>query len=193
MKLTTLAVRRFRGDMLEVFKIIKGLEGIDRTTLFTSLQTPYNTRGHHLRLSIPSIKLEIRRRSFARNSKTPFTLSIATHKVKRRKKRQEYVRVYLEALVIVNPTLYIRDMRQLLQDDLALQDADIQIESTGWVNKKRRQRKEKCRRQGKDQPGTTRPKRPFQKDVEMMRQLHPDRETAEDNVPLDRNAPNWRD
>eukprot|EP00058_Branchiostoma_floridae_P025042 XP_002610532.1 hypothetical protein BRAFLDRAFT_65699 [Branchiostoma floridae] len=42
----------------------------------------------------------------------------------------EYVRVYLEALVTVNPTLYIRELRQLLKDDLILQDAETPSEST---------------------------------------------------------------
>ncbi|KAI8518766.1 hypothetical protein Bbelb_020230 [Branchiostoma belcheri] len=42
----------------------------------------------------------------------------------------EHVRIYLETLVTVNPTLYIREIRQLLQDDLALPDQDTPCEAS---------------------------------------------------------------
>ncbi|CAH1268949.1 Hypp4044 [Branchiostoma lanceolatum] len=42
----------------------------------------------------------------------------------------EYVRIYLETLVPVNPTLYIRELRQLVQDDLNLPPQDVPSEST---------------------------------------------------------------
>ncbi|KAI8493731.1 hypothetical protein Bbelb_286520 [Branchiostoma belcheri] len=65
MKLTTLAVRRFRGDMLEVFKILKGKEGIRMEDLFTLASNPYATRGHHLKLEMPLAKLNIRKKFFS--------------------------------------------------------------------------------------------------------------------------------
>ena len=44
-----LEVRRVRGDLIETFKILKGLVDIDASSLFTLSQTN-NTRGHDMKL-----------------------------------------------------------------------------------------------------------------------------------------------
>jgi len=41
--LTTLETRRLKGDLIEVFKILKGYENIDREMLFD--MSPSNLRG----------------------------------------------------------------------------------------------------------------------------------------------------
>ena len=48
LKLTTLETRRLRGDLIEVFKIIKGFEKIDSSRLFSFAES--NLRGHSLML-----------------------------------------------------------------------------------------------------------------------------------------------
>ena len=48
MGLTTLATRRARADMLEVFKILKGYEGVNGDCFFKIQST--NTRGHSMKL-----------------------------------------------------------------------------------------------------------------------------------------------
>ena len=55
--LTTLELRRHRGDLIETFKILKGLEGIPSTSLF-ELNISV-TRGNSLKLNKPIlIKIE---------------------------------------------------------------------------------------------------------------------------------------
>lgn len=65
MKLTTLAMRRFRGDMLEVFKIYNGMEGLAFQDLFVKHNNIINTRGHDMRLNLPHTRLDIRRKYFS--------------------------------------------------------------------------------------------------------------------------------
>ena len=48
--LTTLETRRLRGDLTEVFKILKGYENIDQEMLFDISQS--NLRGHSLKLVV---------------------------------------------------------------------------------------------------------------------------------------------
>jgi len=47
--LTTLETRRLRGDLIEVFKILKGYENIDREMFFDMSHS--NLRGHSLKLN----------------------------------------------------------------------------------------------------------------------------------------------
>ena len=47
MKLTTLVTRRVRGDLIEVFKIIKGFEDVDSNT-FLRLLLPLTLEIIHL-------------------------------------------------------------------------------------------------------------------------------------------------
>ena len=50
--LTTLWIRRRRGDLIEVFKIVHGFDNLDRTKFFTfrSEVHSYNTIGHNLHI-----------------------------------------------------------------------------------------------------------------------------------------------
>ena len=47
--LTTLEKRRTRGDLIEVFKAVKGITKIDRSSLFT-IANNSRTRGHRFKL-----------------------------------------------------------------------------------------------------------------------------------------------
>ena len=61
--LTTLETRRLRGDLIEVFKICKGLDFVEPSLFFTFSTAP--TRGHTLKLVKPRCHLDIRKFSFA--------------------------------------------------------------------------------------------------------------------------------
>ncbi|XP_072030185.1 uncharacterized protein [Amphiura filiformis] len=50
MKLYSLEQRRLRGDLIETFKIMKGLEGITSTKLFTLNTQRHRGRGHNYKL-----------------------------------------------------------------------------------------------------------------------------------------------
>ena len=50
LKLYPLEVRRIRGDLIETFKILKGLEDIDPNQLFTRATNTIFTRGHKYKL-----------------------------------------------------------------------------------------------------------------------------------------------
>ena len=58
--LTTLEVRRARGDLIEVFKILKKFEDIELKSLFKLADTAYNTRGHSLKLAKSRSRLRLR-------------------------------------------------------------------------------------------------------------------------------------
>ena len=65
--LTTLEERRTRADMLEVYKILNGFEGIEADKLFTRLES--NTRGHSQRLVKNSFRKDIFKYSFGNRIK----------------------------------------------------------------------------------------------------------------------------
>ena len=48
LKLTSLETRRMRGDLIEVFKILKGFEDVNSSKFFKLADT--NLRGHNLKL-----------------------------------------------------------------------------------------------------------------------------------------------
>ena len=59
-KLTTLETRRLRGNLIEMFKILKGF---DKTSLSIATNNLSNRRGHSLKLFnpfIPELKIAIR-------------------------------------------------------------------------------------------------------------------------------------
>ena len=49
------AIRR-RGDMIEVYRILNGLEGIEESKLFQRHNNPFQVRGHNLKLYKPGLK-----------------------------------------------------------------------------------------------------------------------------------------
>ena len=57
--------RRLRGDLIETFKIITGIEKIDATDFFEFSEGKYNLRGHKHKLSVERSRLEIRRHFFS--------------------------------------------------------------------------------------------------------------------------------
>ncbi|MGE5822000.1 MAG: RNA-directed DNA polymerase [Nitrososphaerota archaeon] len=63
LNLTTLETRRLRGDLIEVFKIFKGLDKLDPLKFFELSNAP--TRGHSLKLVKPRCRLDVRKFSFA--------------------------------------------------------------------------------------------------------------------------------
>jgi len=63
--LPTLRYRRHRGDMIEVFKILRGIYDSEVTGGILQLSKITTTRGHSLKLATQPSRLEIRRNSFA--------------------------------------------------------------------------------------------------------------------------------
>ena len=62
MGLTTLETRRLRADLIEVYKIIKGYEGLDEGIFF---QRKYSvTRGHSLKLYKQRVNKDVFKFSF---------------------------------------------------------------------------------------------------------------------------------
>ena len=62
--LTSLVERRIRGDMIEVFKIIKGFDKINSESFF-DIRTSSRTRGHKLKIEKKRSRLEIRKNFFS--------------------------------------------------------------------------------------------------------------------------------
>ena len=65
--LTTLEIRRLRGDQIEVFKILNGYENIDRNIFFT-VKEERRTRGHGVTLAKKQCRLDIRKFSFSQRT-----------------------------------------------------------------------------------------------------------------------------
>ena len=61
--LTTLEVRRIRGDLIEVYKILNGFENIDWKLLFTRAKYD-GTRGHSMKLEKKAFRLDNRKYFF---------------------------------------------------------------------------------------------------------------------------------
>ena len=64
LNLPTLAYRRLRGDMIQVFKIIHGFSDMDKTKLFKMKDDSVNLRGHGLKIQKQHVHLNIRKNSF---------------------------------------------------------------------------------------------------------------------------------
>src|SRR5258706_15750989 len=60
--LTTLETRRLRADLLEVFKILNGYEGLDESTFFKRHESV--TRGHMMKLYKERVKKDVLKFSF---------------------------------------------------------------------------------------------------------------------------------
>ena len=66
--LTTLEERRTRGDVIEVFKMVNGLENIDATKFFRPRLHAYSTRRHSRSLEVSRSRLETRRNFFSQRA-----------------------------------------------------------------------------------------------------------------------------
>ena len=58
----TLETRRIRGDLIEVFKILKGFDNVEEKRFFVRAEGC--TRGHDLKLVKPSCRLDCRKFAF---------------------------------------------------------------------------------------------------------------------------------
>jgi len=63
--LTTLEVRRQRGDLIECYKILTGKENIDSHQLFHLSDNSHGLRGHSLKLSLDRSRLDLRKNFFS--------------------------------------------------------------------------------------------------------------------------------
>jgi ribonuclease P/MRP protein subunit RPP40 len=61
--MTTLETRRARGDLIEVFKIMKGLEDVNKEKFFT--MDKRCTKGHELKIFKPNCRLDCRKYAFS--------------------------------------------------------------------------------------------------------------------------------
>ena len=66
LQLTTLEERRTRGDLIQVFKLVHGIENVDYSQFFTVVRSGPGavTRGHQLKLEVPYSRTERRKNSF---------------------------------------------------------------------------------------------------------------------------------
>jgi hypothetical protein len=64
LEIPTLVFRRLRGDMIQTFKILKGIYNISPDTFFT-LETSTRTRGHSLKLRLPRTRTKNRQHYFS--------------------------------------------------------------------------------------------------------------------------------
>ena len=65
--LTTLKMRRLRGDQIEVFKILNGYENID-SNIFFKIKESKITRGHNFALVKKQSRLDARKFSFSQRT-----------------------------------------------------------------------------------------------------------------------------
>ena len=59
--LTSLERRRTIGDLIETFKILKGMENIDKEQFFEISDTGHNLRGHNMTLAVNRSRLDTRK------------------------------------------------------------------------------------------------------------------------------------
>ena len=64
--ITTLKIRRERGDMIEVYRIVTGREKVDKTRFFQPAMDGHSLRGHSLKIKKERSRLDIRKFSFGR-------------------------------------------------------------------------------------------------------------------------------
>ena len=62
--LVSLEMRRLRADLIEVFKIVKGLENVDQSVFF-NLSEDSRTRGHQLKFQKHFCRLDVRKYFFS--------------------------------------------------------------------------------------------------------------------------------
>ena len=61
LNITTLETRRLRGDLIQVFKIFKGLDNVQYSDFFIMAEL----RGHELKVYKPQVHLDIRKYFFS--------------------------------------------------------------------------------------------------------------------------------
>ena len=66
LNLYSLERRRLRGDLIEMYKIITGKEGISRQQFFQQARDCYGLRGHSLKLFVNRSRLDCRKYFFSR-------------------------------------------------------------------------------------------------------------------------------
>ena len=64
LNLITLEQRRLRGDLIEVFKLVKGFEDMDYKKLF-KIHDINITRGHSYKFFTPHARLDVRKQFFS--------------------------------------------------------------------------------------------------------------------------------
>ena len=65
LKLTTLEVRRDRGDLIETFKILKGHDRVNSEQFFRSVPNQHGLRGHSMKLFVPRCRTVLRQNFFS--------------------------------------------------------------------------------------------------------------------------------
>ncbi len=65
LKLPTLAYRRLRGDMIQVYKIMHGINDVKRETFFEMAPADRGTRGNKLKIQKQHARLNIRKNTFS--------------------------------------------------------------------------------------------------------------------------------
>jgi hypothetical protein len=63
--LPTLAYRRKRGDLIQVYKIMHSLNDVQKSTFFEMTSHSQGTRGHNLKIQKHRSRLRIRENSFS--------------------------------------------------------------------------------------------------------------------------------
>ena len=63
--LPTLAYRWLRGDLIQVFKIVNGIQDVERSSLFVMTTTAEGLRGHDLKLSKQRSQTRLRQNCFS--------------------------------------------------------------------------------------------------------------------------------
>ncbi len=70
LQLYSLQRRRLRGDLIETFKILRGLEQLDSARFFQPQEG--TTRGHNFKLFKPRARLQVRQQTFSHRVVTPW-------------------------------------------------------------------------------------------------------------------------
>jgi hypothetical protein len=68
LNLLPLEKRRLRGDLIEMFKIMTGREGLNETDFFHRSISEHSTRGHSMKLFKERSRLDIRKYSFSQRA-----------------------------------------------------------------------------------------------------------------------------
>ena len=70
--LLPLTRRHERGDAIETFKIVKGIEQVEERRFFSSRRNDHGTRGHSMTLAKEQCRLDIRKNFFTQRAVNTF-------------------------------------------------------------------------------------------------------------------------